>query len=96
MLSDRYPNMYQFFGGYLNQDFDLSGDTIPAIVSCYRSECPRENHLEMIHEINSFISEHPDDLDSAFEKDYGQDFDPALWGHTTASFLEELKRLLRE
>ncbi|NIF53460.1 contact-dependent growth inhibition system immunity protein [Burkholderia sp. Ax-1724] len=96
MLSDRYPNLYQLFGAYFNQDSDLWGDTIPEIVSCYRRDCQRENHLEMIREIDSFISEHPNDLDSAFEKDYGQDLDPMLWGHTTASFLEELKHLLSE
>ncbi|WP_316251746.1 contact-dependent growth inhibition system immunity protein [Paraburkholderia sp. UCT2] len=96
MLSERYPKLYQLFGAYLNQDSDLWGETIPEIVSCYRRDCPRESHLEMIHEIDSFISEHPDDLDSAFETDYGQDFDPELWGYTTASFLEELKRLLSD
>ncbi|MCC8401172.1 hypothetical protein LJ655_04555 [Paraburkholderia sp. MMS20-SJTN17] len=96
MLSSRYPKMYQLFGAYLNQDFDLWGDTIPEVVSCYKRDCPRESHLEMINEINSFMSEHLDDLDSAFEKDYGQDFDPELWGYTTTSFLHELKRLLSE
>ncbi|MBB5468041.1 hypothetical protein OKW30_002545 [Paraburkholderia sp. Clong3] len=96
MLSERYPKLYQLFGAYLNQDSDLWGETIPEIVSCYRRDCPRESHLEMIHEIDSFINEHPDDLDSAFETDYGQDFDPELWGYTTTSFLEELKRLLSD
>ncbi|WP_316251705.1 contact-dependent growth inhibition system immunity protein [Paraburkholderia sp. UCT2] len=46
--------------------------------------------------MNSFMNEHPSDLDSAFERDYGAGIDPNLWGHTTASFLDELKRLLSE
>ncbi|MCC8396600.1 hypothetical protein LJ656_28835 [Paraburkholderia sp. MMS20-SJTR3] len=96
MWSTRYPKMYQLFGAYLNQDCKIWGDTIPEIISSYKRDCPRESHLEMIREIDSFIGEHPDDLDTAFETDYGHDFDPQLWEYTTASFLEELKRLLRE
>ncbi|APA87261.1 hypothetical protein BJG93_17130 [Paraburkholderia sprentiae WSM5005] len=96
MLSTRYPKMYQLFGAYLNEDSDIWGDTIPEIIACYKRDCPRESHLEMVHEINSFMSEHPQDLDTAFKKDYGQDFSPKLWGYTTASFLDELKRLLSE
>ncbi|MCC8396597.1 hypothetical protein LJ656_28820 [Paraburkholderia sp. MMS20-SJTR3] len=94
MSSIRYPKMYQLFGAYLNEDSDLWGDTLPEIIFCYKRDCPRESHLELIREINSFISEHPEDLDTAFEIDYGPDFSPKLWGYTTTSFLEELKRLL--
>ncbi|MCC8396601.1 hypothetical protein LJ656_28840 [Paraburkholderia sp. MMS20-SJTR3] len=96
MLSKRHPEMYQLFGAYLNQDCRLWGDTLFEIVSCYKSDSERAHHLELIQEIDLFISEHPEDLDAAFETDYGQDFDPELWGYTTASFLEELKRMLRE
>jgi hypothetical protein len=96
MLSDRYPRMYELFGAYFNQDSDLWGDTIPEIISCYKNDSPIEYQREIINEINSFINEHPSDLDSAFERDYGSGFDPHLWGHTAASFLDELKRLLSE
>lgn len=96
MLSERYPRMYQFFGAYFNQDFDMWGNTIPEIVSCYASNCPWASHIELIDEIDAFVREHPTDLDAAFAKDYGAGFDPKLWGHTVRSFLEELKGLLIE
>lgn len=96
MVSARHPKIYQLFGAYLNQDASMWGNTIPEIISCYKRDCPRESHLEMVREIDSFISEHPEDLDTAFEIDYGHEFSPELWGYTTVSFLEELKRLLRE
>jgi len=83
-------------GAYFGQDFDLFGNTIPEIVAGYKQDASREYHHELINEINSFINEHPNDLDSEFEKDYGSGFDPKLWGHTTTSFLAELKRLLIE
>nr|WP_244195953.1 contact-dependent growth inhibition system immunity protein [Paraburkholderia susongensis] len=88
--------MYELFGAYFNQDFDLWGNTIPEIVSCYKRDSPREYHHELVSEINSFMNEHPVDLDSAFAKNYDSGFYPKLWGHTTASFLDELKRLLGE
>ncbi|MFT4065331.1 contact-dependent growth inhibition system immunity protein [Paraburkholderia sp.] len=87
--------MRHIFTVYFGQDFDLFGDTVPEIVSCYRRD---ESHRreDLIREIGSFIGEHPKDLDAAFERDYGSAFDPESWGHTTASFLDELKRLLSE
>lgn len=96
MPSDRYPRMYELFGAYFNQDFDLWGDTIHEIASSYKMDSPPDYHREIINEINSFMDEHPNDLDSAFERDYGPGFNPELWGHTTASFLEELKRIFRD
>jgi hypothetical protein len=85
--------MYELFGAYLNQDFDLWGDTLAEIVGCYKRDSPPEYHREIVGEIDSFIREHPMDLDSAFERDYGGGVDPVLWGYTTASFFDELKRI---
>lgn len=86
--------MDHLFNTYFGQDFDLFGETVLEIVACYKKDCPYD-YENLVREIDSFRSEHPNDLDSAFEKDYGHDFDPVLWGYTTASFLEELKRLLK-
>jgi len=96
MLSDRYPQMYSFFGAYLNQDYDLCGDTFEEVVEYFKRIKSRDRCLEMVREIDAFMAEHPDDLDSAFERDYGQEIDHTYWGYTTVSFLEDLKRLLRE
>ncbi|WP_240162771.1 MULTISPECIES: contact-dependent growth inhibition system immunity protein [unclassified Paraburkholderia] len=96
MPSEHYSQMSLVFRAYFGQDFDLFGNTIPEIVSCYKKDNPQERHNELINEINYFMDEHPNDLDSTFETKYGTEFDPALWGHTTASFLDELKRLLNE
>lgn len=96
MLSRRYPRMYEIFGAYFNQDYDIWGETIEEIVECYKRDSSSEHCRELIGEIDKFICDHPSDLDSAFERDYGDDFDPQLWGHTAISFLEELKRLLTD
>ncbi|MGF6922361.1 contact-dependent growth inhibition system immunity protein [Paraburkholderia sp. 40] len=90
-----YPELSHFFGVYLNQDYDLSGNTIAEIVECYKQGTPVDAHERMLSEIERFKSEHPD-LDKAFGNAYGQDFSPDLWGHTTASLLDELKQILSE
>jgi hypothetical protein len=88
MLPDRYPRMYEIFGAHLNQDYDLWGNTIPQIVSCYKEDSQREYHHQLINEINLFMNEHPTDLDPAFENECGTGFCPKLWGYTTESFFE--------
>lgn len=96
MEHSEYPELSQLFGVYLNQDFDIWGDTIPAIVACYKRDSPIADHKLMLAEIERFQKSHPHDLDIAFDKTYGHEFSPEPWGHTTASFLDELKRLLSE
>jgi len=88
--------MSLIFNAYFGEDFDLFGNTIPEIVSRYRKDSPREFQHELINEIDLFMKEHPTDLGSAFKKNYGSSFNPNLWGHTAASFLGDLKRLLNE
>jgi hypothetical protein len=96
MLSDKYPRLYEIFGAYFNEDFDIWGDSIEEIVACYKRDSQRKCHIEMIREIDCFVEEHSGDLDSAFNREYGRDFNPLLWGYTVASFFDELKRLLSE
>jgi hypothetical protein len=73
-----YPELDQLFETYFNQDFDLWGNTI----------CD-----QLINEADRFMQEHPDDLDEALLARYGNDFDPAPWGHTARSFFELVQRL---
>ncbi|MBB5457582.1 hypothetical protein OKW30_004423 [Paraburkholderia sp. Clong3] len=72
-----YPELGHFFGAYLNQDYDLSGDTLAEVVECYKQGTPVDAHERMLSEIERFKGEHPD-LDEAFEEAYGQDCSPDL------------------
>lgn len=92
----RYSRLNYLLEVYLSQDSGFSGKTVPEIVARYRKESPRDEHLELVSEIDAFIAEHPDDLDSAFDEEYGRAFDPSQWGHTIASFLAETRRLLAD
>ncbi|MBC8731035.1 contact-dependent growth inhibition system immunity protein [Paraburkholderia sp. UCT2] len=91
-----YPELNQLFGVYLNEDFSYWGNTIKVIVGCYRRDSSRESLRNILVEIENFERENFSNLDDAFEEAYGSQFGPELWGYTTASFLDELKRLLSE
>ncbi|WP_309491472.1 contact-dependent growth inhibition system immunity protein [Trinickia mobilis] len=97
MMSENpdYPEMNQIFGAYLNEDCSYWGNTIAEIVNAYKRDASGEDIRKAISEIERFTKENEGDLDSAFEEAYGSRFGPELWGYTTISFLEELKRILQ-
>ncbi|WP_206999977.1 contact-dependent growth inhibition system immunity protein [Trinickia mobilis] len=96
MKTPGYPELNHLFGVYLNQDFDIWGDSLRDIIDCYKRNSPTEDQKSMLIEIDTFKKAHPTDLDEAFDAMYGHEFWPVPWGYTTDSFLEELKRLLQE
>ncbi|MBB5412182.1 hypothetical protein HDG34_006153 [Paraburkholderia sp. HC6.4b] len=91
-----YPNLDFLIHGYFNEDFDLWGNNVQEIVTCFKKESDETLHKLVVDEIDRFASDHSANLDGYFEEIYGLYVDPEPWGHTTASFLDEVKRLLRE
>ena len=87
--------MDHIFGVYFGQDFDLFGETVPEIVACYKKDCPYD-YENPIREIDTFRSEHHDDLDAVFKQLFRRSFRPEGWGYTTTLFLDEIQRLLSE
>ena len=94
-IKSDYPRLDHFFGAYLNQDYQLSGDTIEEVVDSYMQDTSAEHHSELSDEITRFCRAHPDDLDAALSASYGFHFDPSLWEHTAASFFQLVQRLLK-
>ena len=91
-----YPHLDLLIHGYFNEDFDLWGDNVEEIVSCFKNESDQALHKLVIEDIDRFERDHSANLDGSFAEVYGLYVDPEPWGHTTASFFEELKRLLKE
>ncbi|HEY2024819.1 contact-dependent growth inhibition system immunity protein [Paraburkholderia sp.] len=89
----KYFNLDQLIGGYFNEDFDYWGNTIEELVRACASGCTPEIIRATVAEIDQFKSDHAENLDAAFEE-FGMQFDLTLSGHTTESFLDEVKRLL--
>ncbi|KXU86269.1 hypothetical protein CI15_17505 [Paraburkholderia monticola] len=94
--TDKYPELSNFIQIYFGEDFSLWGNTIEEIFALYRSESDPAARSTLQHEIDRFLSDNSRELDASFEAAYGLFVDPPLWGHTTASFLGKLKRLLSE
>jgi hypothetical protein len=90
-----YRNLEQFMG-YFGQNYAYWGETVPEIVSAFKRECSPKDCEAVLGDIARFLRSHPHDLDAAFDASVGNDFDAKLWGHTTASFLAKVDRLLRE
>jgi len=90
----KYFNLDQLIGGYFNEDFDYWGNTIEELVRACASGCTPEMIRTTVAEIDQFKNDHAENLDTAFDEEFGMQFDLTLSGHTTASFLDELKRLL--
>ena len=90
----KYPQLDHLIGAYLNQDYEISGDTIEAVIACYAKDRPLSDHQVLLADIERFSRANEPDLDEAFIANYGFDFDPALWGLTTAAFFAELLRIL--
>ncbi|SEC64993.1 contact-dependent growth inhibition system immunity protein [Paraburkholderia caballeronis] len=92
----KYENLNQLIRGRFNEDFDLWGNSIPELVLSFKNGCPRSMIDATAFEIDQFKTDNAGNLDAAFEREFGKQCSPPLWGHTTDSFLEELKRLLSE
>jgi len=95
MQFDRYPDMMDFFYGYLNQDYELCGETFRDVVQHYKDINARGRHFELAREIDAFMADHPEDLDMVFEREIKPQVDHTYWGYTTTTFLQELKYLLQ-
>ncbi|MCC8391206.1 hypothetical protein LJ656_01280 [Paraburkholderia sp. MMS20-SJTR3] len=90
-----YPQFYILFGGYLNQDSDLWGETVEEVVLCFKRASSPNEIKATLAEIEKFKSESGEKIDEIFSEAYGDEFDPILWKYeSTNHFLEELKKIL--
>jgi len=93
---EKYPHLTGLIHARFHEDFDLFGDSVEELISSCTEKMPRSMIDAIQSDIDAFMVDHPGTLESAFDERFGSQFDPALWGYTTASFLEEVTRLLRE
>ncbi len=91
----KYRYLDNLIYSYFNQDSDLDGDTMDDLVNAFRSSSSEQEKKSLIKDIQDFQSDNTDMMEQVFSEKYGFDVDPALWGHTAQSFLEELLRLLK-
>lgn len=96
MGEKKYPNLQLLFDAYLNQDYDLHGETIAEVIRVYCTDLDETMRRAVTAEIDSWMQEHRQDLASAFEARFEQEISITSHGYTAQSFLNELKRVLSE
>ncbi|WP_149136849.1 contact-dependent growth inhibition system immunity protein [Cupriavidus campinensis] len=96
MATPKYPQLWHLIIGYFNEDADMWGENIEEIVETYMRQSDPDMRKSVMREIEDIKADHPFDLDAAFENLFGGEPDPALWGCTTQSFLNEIARVLRQ
>ena len=79
---------------YLNQDYEISGDTIEEVVACYATDSSAADRAQLRQDMKVFRQVHTTDLDAAFLSLYGYDFDPELWGINTSAFFDLVESVL--
>ena len=57
-LMKRFPHLQNFFGAYLNQDFDYFGDTLDEVVCSYKNSKRSRDVVETRQEIAAFLAEY--------------------------------------
>ncbi|MEW5290311.1 contact-dependent growth inhibition system immunity protein [Erwinia papayae] len=80
-----YSHLDHLMGAYLNQDYDLSGETIEEVVQCYIDSEGPDKSSGLTSDCIEFLKEA--DIEGRFKELYSSDFDPALWGITAQDFL---------
>ncbi|WP_255555329.1 contact-dependent growth inhibition system immunity protein [Trinickia mobilis] len=96
MKDNPYSELDQFLGICLSQDYDIFGSNLAEIVEYYKKTAEKNDIDKLIREVVQFKVDNFDDLDNVFDATYGREVSIQAWGYTTASFLDELKRLLQE
>jgi hypothetical protein len=96
MGATKYPNLQLLFDAYLNQDYDLHGETITEVIRVYRADLDEAMRQGAIAEIERWMREHRQDLASAFEACFEREISITSHGYTAPSFFEELERVLSE
>ena len=81
-----YHYLDHLIGAYLNQDYELSGDTIEEVVQCFLNSEHQDAARGLAEDCRRFLADQAEP-EKEFEQIYGADFTPRLWGVTTVSFL---------
>jgi hypothetical protein len=98
MHDEAFPYLSHFLGGYMNQDWDISGHgkTLEEVVAYYvKVGDPDEAHgLKM--DIKRFVASKGNDIDREFERLFRPEIIPSGWGMSTREWLQWIERLVGE
>lgn len=88
--SETYPSLRTFFGAYMNQDYDLFGDTPEEVTQAYRDRNNPDVVQGLIGDLRRFLAAHESDSDEQFRVTFRRCFKPDI------SFEDWKQQTLRE
>ena len=99
-----YPELFQFFSGYFNQDYDLMVEgfdrdkpIIPQLVIGFKEKNSPKCIKRVIDELESLISKnYVSNVLEDILSELGSDLDNQRLGYTNQQFLIEVLRILKE
>ena len=96
LYCERFPDLFQFFAGYFNQDWDLDAPDDDGVIEGFLREEPREFVDAVRREIRAFIGLRlPEDvLQQAVWRDLGCSYDPAADGVSMTQWIRSVSERL--
>ena len=94
MTSERYPRLADLMSSWFHQDFDVEGETVADVVNAFRTVTPQVHQDLLREDIDSFLSEHADDIDNQFDQIFRPDVIPSVLAGSTRAFLETIRDLM--
>jgi hypothetical protein len=91
-----YPYLNNLIGGWFHQDFDITGDTLEAVIADFKKNTHSDSWAETRTDIARLLNLHDDAaLSGEFISLFQPGIDPEAWSGSTRRWLSCIDKLLR-
>jgi hypothetical protein len=97
MIKDKFPNLYQFFGGYFHEDWDLEAKDAEAVIHNYLNDEKPRIVKQVIDEISQLLEMNLDrsQLSDILADDLRCSYDPTFYGISDIEWLRWVQATLK-
>jgi hypothetical protein len=92
-MRERYPELFQFFGGYFNQDWDLEAEDNVGVVRVFKAQNSRKYTFEVADELDAFLALPLSETETReiVWRSFGCDYGPIAHGEEVRSWLGRIR-----